>query len=128
MGGMIAAIEQGFPQREIASASYRYQREIEAGERVIVGANRFTSQEKPIELLQVSAAAEEVQRNKLTQLRAKRGQKQVSKTLGALVRAAETERNLMPLLLDCVRAYATLGEICEALQKVFGSYTETNHL
>ena len=128
IGGMIAAIEQGFPQREIAAASYRYQREIESGERVIVGANRFQSEDHPIELLQVNAAAGRHQASKLAALRKRRDQAKVSKTLDTLARTAESSANTMPAILDAVRAYATLGEICEAFQKVFGTYTETTHL
>ncbi|HEX4169314.1 MAG TPA: methylmalonyl-CoA mutase family protein [Bryobacteraceae bacterium] len=128
MGGMIAAIEAGFPQREIAGASYRYQREIEAGERIIVGANRFQSDDEPIDLLQVDAGAGERQRGKLAQLRAERDDAAVAKTLSELSRSAESNENTMPYLLAAVRTYATLGEICDALRKVFGTYTETTSL
>jgi methylmalonyl-CoA mutase, N-terminal domain len=128
LGGMIAAIEAGFPQKEIASASYRYQREVEQGERIIVGANRFASQDQPIELLQIDQSAENLQREKLSALRDRRDNAGVRRTLDALSRAAEGTENTMPYILDAVRAYATVGEICEALRKVFGSYTETTHL
>ncbi len=128
LGGMIPAIEAGFPQREIAAASYRYQREVEEGERVIVGANRFQSQDQPIELLHIDQTAEKVQAEKLAALRERRDNATVRRTLDALSRAAEGVDNTMPCILDAVRAYATIGEICEALRKVFGSYTETTHL
>jgi methylmalonyl-CoA mutase N-terminal domain/subunit len=128
MGGMIAAIEAGFPQTEIASASYRYQREIESGERTIVGVNRFQSDDQPIELLQIDEASERRQTAKLAALRARRDNGNVQKTLDALRRAAEGTENTMPLLLDAVRAYATLGEICDALRGVFGTYQETPHI
>src|ERR1039457_3908998 len=133
MGGMIAAIEAGFPQTEIASASYRYQREIESGERTIVGVNRFQSEvsqgdAEPIELLQIGEASERRQTAKLAALRARRDNGNVRKTLDALRRAAEGTGNTMPLLLDAVRAYATLGEICDALRGVFGTYQETPHI
>jgi methylmalonyl-CoA mutase, N-terminal domain len=128
MGGMIAAIEAGFPQTEIAAASYRYQREIESGERVIVGVNRFQSAEQPIELLQVDESAGEHQRAKLAALRKRRDNAGVRKTLDALRRAAEGTENTMPRLIDAVRAYATLGEITDALRSVFGTYQETAHL
>ncbi len=128
LGGMIAAIDTGFPQKEIASASYRYQREVEQGERIIVGANRFESEDQPIELLQIDPSAEIQQREKLRALRHRRDNAAVRRTLDALSRAAEGTENTMPYILDAVRAYATVGEICEALRKVFGSYTETTHL
>jgi methylmalonyl-CoA mutase N-terminal domain/subunit len=128
MGGMIAAIEAGFPQTEIAAASYRYQREIESGERTIVGVNRFQSDDQPIELLQVDETSARHQMAKLAAVRARRDNGKVQKTLDALRRGAEGTENTMPLLLDAVRAYATLGEICDALRAVFGTYQETSHI
>ena len=128
MGGMINAIEAGFPQREIAAASYRYQREVEAEERVIVGVNRFQSGDQPIELLQIDASAQQHQEQKLAALRARRDNTAVGRTLDALRRAAEGTDNTMPYILDAVRAYATLGEICEALRDIFGTYQEATHL
>ena len=128
MGGMIAAIETGFPQSEIAAASYRYQREVEAGERTIVGVNRFQSEDQPIELLEIDESAGQHQTAKLAALRKRRDQSRVTQSLDALKRAAEGTENTMPLLLDAVRAYATLGEICDALRGVFGAYQETPRL
>jgi len=128
MGGMIAAIEAGFPQTEIAAASYRYQREIEAEERAIVGVNRFQADDQPIELLQIDEASARRQEAKLAALRARRDGGKVRRALDELKRAAEGTENTMPYLLDAVRAYATLGEVCDALRAVFGAYTETAHL
>jgi methylmalonyl-CoA mutase N-terminal domain/subunit len=128
MGGMIPAIEQGFPQSEIASASYRYQREVETGERIVVGVNRFQSDDQPIELLHIDEASAAHQSAKLAALRKRRDNGKVRATLDALRRAAEGTENTMPYLLDAVRAYATLGEICDALRSVFGTYQETTHL
>jgi methylmalonyl-CoA mutase N-terminal domain/subunit len=128
MSGMISAIEAGFPQSEIASASYRYQREVEAGQRVIVGVNRFQSDDQPIDLLQIDESAGRQQEEKLAALRARRDNSQVQKSLDALKRAAEGADNTMPFLIDAVRSYATLGEICDALRTVFGTYQETTHL
>lgn len=128
LGGMIAAIETGFPQSEIASASYRYQREIEDGERVIVGASRFQSQEQPIDLLQIDQSAQKKQEDKLLSLRSRRNNLAVEQSLDNLRRAAEGSDNTMPFILDAVRSYATLGEICDSLRSVFGTYTETTHL
>jgi methylmalonyl-CoA mutase N-terminal domain/subunit len=128
MGGMIAAVEAGFPQSEIAAASYRYQTEIEAGERTIVGVNRFQLEDQPIELLQIDATSGERQSNKLEALKRRRDSGAVEKALDALRRAAEGTENTMPYILDAVRAYATLGEICDSLRGVFGTYQETAHL
>jgi methylmalonyl-CoA mutase N-terminal domain/subunit len=129
MGGMIPAIEAGFPQSEIAAASYAYQREIETGERVVVGVNRFQSEDQPLNLLQVDQSADNTQREKLAKLRACRDDAAVSRSLAELSRGAATaSTNTMPLLIEAVRAYATLGEICDALRGVFGVYTETNHV
>jgi methylmalonyl-CoA mutase N-terminal domain/subunit len=128
MGGMIPAIEAGFPQQEIAAASYRYQREVEAGERIIVGVNRFQSDDQPIELLQIDETAGRNQSAKLAALRKRRNAGQVQRSLDALKRAAEGSENTMPLILDAARAYATLGEICDALRAVFGGYQERSHL
>jgi methylmalonyl-CoA mutase N-terminal domain/subunit len=128
MGGMIAAIERGFPQTEIADASYRYQREVEAGERTVVGVNRFQSDDQPIELLQIDEGSARHQERKLAALRARRDNHRVMKTLDALKRVAEGTDNTMPYLLDAVRAYATLGEICDSLRGVYGTYQETTRL
>jgi methylmalonyl-CoA mutase N-terminal domain/subunit len=130
MGGMIAAIERGFPQSEIASASYRYQNEVESSERIIVGVNRFASEkeEDPSDLLRISQAAGEAQSAKLKQLRSSRNNARVEQCLQALRAAAETTQNTMPPILDAVRAYATLGEICEAFRDVFGTHVEKSIL
>jgi len=128
MGGMVPAIEAGFPQTEIAAASYRYQCEVEAGERTIVGVNRFQSGDQPIELLQIDESSARHQREKLAALRARRNNNRVRATLDALKRAAEGKENTMPRILDAVRSYATLGEICDSLRDVFGAYQETAHL
>ena len=128
MGGMIPAVEAGFPQSEIAAASYRYQREVEAGERIVVGVNRFQSDDQPIDLLQIDETSARHQSQKLAALRQRRNNSEVRKTLDALRRAAEGKVNTMPFLLDAVRAYATLGEICDALRAVFGTYQETTQV
>jgi methylmalonyl-CoA mutase, N-terminal domain len=125
MGGMIPAIEAGFPQSEIAAASYRYQREVESGERVIVGVNRFQSDDQPIELLEISDEPRKLQVSKLASLRRRRDNSRTRKALEALSAAASGTENIMPSLLEAVRAYATLGEICDALRAVFGTYQET---
>jgi methylmalonyl-CoA mutase, N-terminal domain len=129
MGGMIPAIERGFPQTEIANASYEFQHSVEMGESIIVGVNKFTEKdEKPIELLQIDATAERRQVEKLREVKAKRSASDVAKALANLKKAAEGTENTMPFILDAVRAYATVGEIAATLGEVFGSYTETSVL
>jgi methylmalonyl-CoA mutase N-terminal domain/subunit len=127
MGGMIAAIETNFPQREIANASYEYQKAVERGDKIIVGVNAFQSdREDAIEILQIDQLAGKHQAEKLAALRTSRNNSRVRASLDALRRAAEGTENTMPFILDAVRAYATLGEICDALREVFGSYQETS--
>ncbi|MGH9672636.1 MAG: acyl-CoA mutase large subunit family protein [Bryobacteraceae bacterium] len=129
MGGMIPAIEQGFPQREIAEASYRFQRQVEVGERIIVGVNAFAQEgEEPIEVLQIDESSARRQSEKLAALRARRDGARVRSSLDALRRAAEGTENTMPYILDAVRAYATLGEICAAMRDVFGTWQESTVL
>jgi methylmalonyl-CoA mutase, N-terminal domain len=129
MGGMIPAIERGFPQTEIANASYEYQHTIETGEQKIVGVNAFTEQDdEQIELLQIDESSQKHQLEKLAKLKSRRESGKVQRSLDALRRAAAGKDNTMPLILDAVRAYATVGEICDAFRSVFGSYTETSVL
>jgi methylmalonyl-CoA mutase N-terminal domain/subunit len=129
MGGMIPAIERGYPQGEIASASYEYQKEVEAGERKIVGVNAFQAeQEKQIELLQIDDSTASLQRERLATIRAERDSAKVAGALDSLRRCAEGTGNTMPHILDAVRAYATVGEICDTLRGVFGTYTESGSL
>ena len=125
MGGMIEAIELGFPQREIQEASYRYAKALETGEKRIVGVNEFASpDEKPLDILVIGDQAASSQCEKLTNLRAGRDNGRVRKTLDALKKGAEGSENLMPFILESVRAYATLGEMCDTLRSVFGEYRE----
>ncbi|MFQ5552821.1 MAG: methylmalonyl-CoA mutase family protein, partial [Thermoplasmata archaeon] len=125
IGGVIPAIKRGFYQREIARAAYRYQREIEKGERTIVGVNAFTTEEpEVVEYQRIDKEAERRQLRRLDSLRDDRDPKKVEQTLTALRRGAEGEVNLMPLILDGVRAGATLGETVSTLKEVFGVYEE----
>lgn len=138
MGGMVRAIEQGYPQKEIAEASYAYQRAVEAGEKVIVGVNEYVIEEQAPEILYIDESIRQAQTAKLRKLRAERSNEAVERALTALRRAAEREPravaggitgdNTMPLILDCVRAYATVGEIAGALKAVFGEYREVGIL
>ena len=124
MGGMVAAIEKGYPQREIAEASYRYQKAVDAKEKIIVGVNDYVTAEKPIEILQIDETVAHRQAARLRKLREERSATEVERRLNALRRAAEANDNLMPFIYDAVKAYGTLGEICEAMRTVFGAYEE----
>ena len=125
LGGMVAAIEKGFPQREIHEAAYAYQRQLERKEKLIVGMNEFVTEEKrPIDILVIDEGVAEAQRRKLAELRKQRDNARVQSSLEALGSAASTDRNLMPFILECVRRYATLGEMCDVLRGAFGIYEE----
>ncbi|HWG48132.1 MAG TPA: methylmalonyl-CoA mutase family protein [Candidatus Acidoferrales bacterium] len=137
MGGMVKAIENGYPQKEIAEASYQYQRAVEAREKIIVGANDFVIEEEPPEILYIGESVAQRQTEKLKQLRARRDNNEVRRRLDALKRSAAQEpvvpkdgnisqANTMPYIIDCVRAYATVGEICQALREVYGTYEEVS--
>ncbi len=129
LGGAAEAIEKGFVQREIQDSAYRYQREIEKKERIVVGLNRFhVAEEKPKNLLRVDPAVRTSQVDRLKRLRSERDGKKVETCLADLKHGAETDRNLMPLILEAVKAYATLGEICDVFRGVFGEYQPVNTL
>ncbi len=125
MGGMVGAIERGYPQREIAESSYRFQQALEARERIVVGVNDFvTDDEPPVGILYIDESAGERQLAKLDALRKRRDNARVERALEALRRGAAGTANTMPLLLEAVRAYATIGEMCDALRVVWGEYVE----
>jgi methylmalonyl-CoA mutase N-terminal domain/subunit len=124
LGGMVAAIERGYPQREIAEASYNYQMAVDRKEKIIVGVNDYVAQEKGIELLQIDETVTRRQSEKLKKLRADRSSDEVARNLAALRKAAAGSANLMPFIYDAVKCYATLGEICDAMRDAFGIYTE----
>jgi len=126
MGGMVAAIERGFPQREIAQASYQYQRALESREKIMVGVNAYSADQSVPEILSIDSAAHERQAEKLRRLRARRDSGQAAAALDALEKSAYGPVNLMPPILDCVRAYCTVGEICNCLRAVFGVYQESS--
>ncbi len=129
MGGMIPAIERSYPQGEIAEASYQQQKAIERNERLVVGVNAF---EEPgaeqIDLLQIDEAAQFRQCERLARLRARRDADRVQRALDGLRDAARGTANTMPFILDAVRAYATVGEICDAFRDVLGTYEENSVL
>ncbi len=124
MGGAVEAIEKGYIQKEIQDSAYAWQMAVESGEKTIVGVNKFQQEEKPVEgLLRVDASAGEFQKKKLAEVKATRDNAKVAEELAKLETAAADESvNLMPVILDCVRAYCSLGEICGVLRKVFGEY------
>ena len=129
LGGAAEAIEKGFVQREIQDSAYRYQREIETEERTVVGLNRFqVEEEKPTNLLRVDPSVRILQIERLKKLKSERDDAVVEKCLVDLKQAAQGDRNLMPLILEAVKAYATLGEICDVLRGVFGEYQPVNTL
>ena len=129
MGGAVAAIERGFMQREIHNAAFAYQREIESKERIIVGVNSFTAgYEPPGDILKVNPAIEHKQRSRVTRVRAERDQLAAQNSLAAVEQAARDGSNLMPPIIDAVRAWVTLGEIADAMRRVFGEYQPANEL
>jgi methylmalonyl-CoA mutase N-terminal domain/subunit len=125
MGGMVAAVEQGFPQREIAESAYRFQQAVESKEKLIVGVNAYVEEnEAPVPILYIDETAAEAQAARLAEVRRTRDEGRVSRALAALRDTARGTDNTMPLLLECVRAYATVGEMCDALRQVWGEYEE----
>ncbi|HZO81486.1 MAG TPA: methylmalonyl-CoA mutase family protein [Candidatus Binataceae bacterium] len=129
LGGAVAAIERGYMQREIQSAAYAYQREIETKQRIIVGVNQFTAEEEPpTDILRLNPQLEERQRERLARLRAERDAEAARAALGKVERAARDGSNLMPPIIDAVRKRATLGEISDAMRRVFGEYRPVNVL
>lgn len=125
LGGVVPAIEQGFIQASIQKSAYSYQQDIESGKRIIVGINKFTVSEPPLKgLLRVSRTVEENQIQKLAQIKASRDNTRVQQALDSLKKAAESDANLMPYILEAVRAYGSVGEICNTLRNVFGEYKE----
>ncbi len=125
LGGMLRAVEEGFPQKEIAESAYRYQREIERGDRIIVGINEFrTEGEEPISILKIDESVARAQKERLQAVKTARNSKRVEETLAGVERACRDGANAMPPVIEAVKAYATLGEVCDVFRKVWGSYRE----
>jgi methylmalonyl-CoA mutase N-terminal domain/subunit len=125
MGGMVAAVEHGYPQKEIAESAYRFQQSVEKREKVIVGVNDYVQEdEPPIPILYIDETTAEKQLARLARIRKERDNDAVRRTLDALQETARGTGNTMHALLDCVRAYATVGEMCDALREVWGEYEE----
>jgi methylmalonyl-CoA mutase, N-terminal domain len=127
LGGMVAAIKENFPQREIAEASYRYQSEVESKQRIVVGVNRYElDDEQPLEILKIDPSLETKQVERVKALRARRDSAAAEQALARLKQdAAHDDRNLMEPIVDASRAYVTMGEMCEALREVWGIWRET---
>ena len=125
MGGMVAAVEKGFPQREIGEASYRFQQSMERGEKIVVGVNGYTMEEKPFDILYIDETTAREQTARVTSLKKRRDTARVEKALAELKAGAKGTTNLMPLIVEASRAYATIGEMCDALREVFGEYEES---
>jgi len=124
MGGMVAAVERGFPQREIQESAFRFQQAVERREKVIVGVNEHVMEEEPHPILYIGETVAEEQTARVRALRAARDGTRVARTLEDLKAAARGTENLMPPILEASRAYATVGEVCDALREVFGEYQE----
>ena len=126
LGGVIAAIKDNFFQREIAEASFRYQSEVEAQQRIVVGVNKYQMDEEPakVDILVINEAVREHQLQRLDEARARRDEGAVANSLEKVRRAAQDGENTMPATIEAVRVYATLGEICSALRDVYGVYEE----
>jgi len=126
MGGMVEAIEKGFPQREIQESAYRYQKAVERGEQTIVGVNKYEMAEEPAEIpiLTIDESVRKHQVERLEKTRHQRDEGAVANVLEKLRKSARDDENTMPQIIAAVRAYATLGEICSALRDIYGVYEE----
>jgi methylmalonyl-CoA mutase N-terminal domain/subunit len=127
MGGMVSAIEKGYPQREIAASAYKFQRQLEAGERVMVGVNKYSDgegREAKIPLLRIDETVQKKQVENLAKVKASRDATKVASCLAAVRDAAKDKKNLMPPIIEAAKAYATQQEICDVLRDVFGTYTD----
>ncbi|MEZ5367339.1 MAG: methylmalonyl-CoA mutase family protein [Bryobacterales bacterium] len=124
LGGMVSAIEAGFPQREIQTSAYEFQQKVESGEQVIVGVNRYQEDEEPRPLFKLDREAEARRRTDLADFRARRDKTRADEALLALAEVARAEQNLFPAVLHCVESLATLGEISDVLRRQFGTFQE----
>jgi methylmalonyl-CoA mutase N-terminal domain/subunit len=127
MGGMVAAIERGYPQAEIAEAAYKYQKQIDSGEKVIVGVNKYATEHPPITIWRMKAEIEERQLRRLREVKQKRNNQKVKELLAQIRIASKNGENLMPHLINAAREYATIQEICDVWRDVFGRYTDPGY-
>jgi len=127
MGGALKAIEKGYIQREIATSAYNYQKAVDSGEKVVVGVNKFTvKEEQAPKVLEIGEEVEKRQTERLKRLKQERDNQKVSEVLDRVRNVAKSDENVMPALIEAVKAYATVGEISSALRDVFGEYREPN--
>jgi methylmalonyl-CoA mutase N-terminal domain/subunit len=124
LGGMVTAIERGFPQKEIQDAAFRFQKAVESKEKIIVGVNEYVMEEKPFPILYIDERAAEEQLARVRAVRSTRDKERVRGSLARLQEAARGQDNVMYPILEAARAYATLGEMCDALREVWGEYEE----
>jgi methylmalonyl-CoA mutase N-terminal domain/subunit len=127
MGGMVAAIERGYPQAEIAESAYKYQKQIDSGEKVIVGVNKYATDHPPITIWRMKTEIEERQLRRLSEVKRTRNNSRVKEILGQIRKASQDGENLMPHLINAVREYATIQEICDVWRDVFGRYTDPGY-
>jgi methylmalonyl-CoA mutase N-terminal domain/subunit len=132
MGGMLGAIDNGFVYKEIQESSVRFQRRVDSGERIIVGLNKYVMPEEEAldeqDIFQVDAAVEDVQKEKLARVKAERNDKEIGRGLKELERAIEKDENLMPYILQAVKRYATVGEICAVMRKKWGEFKASTYI
>lgn len=124
LGGAAAAIEQGYQVRQIHESAYRYQKEVDEGQRIIVGVNKYISQSPRISVQRVGAETEIKQKQILASVKKQRDNHQVKNKLNALEKAASGKENIMPVLIECAEAYVTIGEMCDVFRRVFGTQQE----
>jgi len=127
MGGMVAAIERGYPQAEISDAAYRYQKQIDSGEKVIVGVNKYATDHPPITIWRMRPEIEKRQLKRLQEVKQERNQPRLRDCLQNIRKASENGKNLMPHIIDAVREYATIQEICDVWREVFGRYSDPGY-
>lgn len=123
MGGMVNAIEKGYPQKEILNSAYKFQKEVESKDRIIVGVNEYSIEEElTCDILRVKPEVEERQRKRVKDLKAKRDNNKVRAAFEKIRKLAQSNENLIPAIIEGVRAYATNGEICDTLREIYGEY------
>lgn len=127
MGGMVTAVERGFPQAEIADAAYKFQKQIDSGEKVMVGVNKHATDHPPITIWRMDPAVEERQLARLRQVKQDRDNQKVNGLLHQILTASKNGENLMPHIINAVREYATIQEICDVWRDVFGRYTDPGY-
>lgn len=128
MGGMVAAIEKGYPQKQIADAAYKFQQQVDTKKRTVVGVNKYVTAHAPVDILKIDPEMEKKQTARLQAVKQERDNEKVEKRLGELRNAAEGQENLMPYIIECVREYCTLQEICDVFRGVFGTYRDPGML